>query len=73
MHINNNVKYNLYAVVNHYGSINGGHYTSHTKNAINNLWYEFNDSNVVHIDPENLNKEIITNSGYILFYKKQNV
>jgi ubiquitin carboxyl-terminal hydrolase 4/11/15 len=35
--------YDLYAVVNHYGSLNGGHYTAYAKNNDGN-WYDFNDS-----------------------------
>ena len=38
-----NPVYDLYAVTNHFGSLNGGHYTAYGKN-INNEWYNFNDS-----------------------------
>jgi len=63
-------KYDLYGVVNHSGSKNGGHYTAHTKNPINDRWYEFNDSNIVHVNSEDIQREIITDAAYILFYKK---
>jgi len=39
-----NTKYNLYAVSNHIGSLDMGHYFAYCK--IDNSWYEFNDSSV---------------------------
>lgn len=60
-------KYDLYAVINHMGSLNYGHYIAMTKNQFDNQWYEFNDENVNRIN--NLNM-IISNYNYILFYKK---
>ena len=36
--------YDLYAVSNHYGTMNGGHYTAMCQNPVNKLWYEFDDS-----------------------------
>jgi ubiquitin carboxyl-terminal hydrolase 8 len=58
--------YELYSVCNHYGGTTGGHYTANVKNPINNLWYEFNDDSIYHIDISN----VITESAYLLFYKK---
>jgi ubiquitin carboxyl-terminal hydrolase 4/11/15 len=40
-----NTMYDLYAVTNHFGSLNGGHYTAFGKNPDGN-WYNFNDSQV---------------------------
>lgn len=37
--------YDLFAVVLHTGTLNGGHYTSVALNGEN--WYEFNDSQVI--------------------------
>ena len=63
------ISYNLYGVVHHSGSANGGHYISYTKNIISKDWYEFNDSNVRQVK----NPESIVNSGaYLLFYEKNN-
>jgi ubiquitin C-terminal hydrolase len=62
-----NQKYNLYATVNHSGSLNGGHYIAKCKNFLDKKWYEFNDSTVSYIDDEN---SIIDNTTYILFYEK---
>ena len=38
--------YDLYAVSNHFGSLNGGHYTAFAKNPIQNKWFQFDDSEV---------------------------
>lgn len=42
----NPIYYDLYAVSNHYGSLNGGHYTATCKNVIDNKWYYFDDGSV---------------------------
>ena len=43
---NDRAVYDLYAVSNHYGTMNGGHYTAMCQNAVNKMWYEFDDSQV---------------------------
>jgi len=61
--------YDLYGVVNHYGSYMGGHYTAYCKN-VNEKWYEYNDSSVHQIqDPSS----VITDAAYVLFYKRRQV
>ncbi len=40
------VYYDLYGVSNHYGSLNGGHYTASCLNSLDNEWYYFDDSSV---------------------------
>jgi ubiquitin C-terminal hydrolase len=60
------LKYNLYAVSNHFGTPSGGHYTAFRKNP-NGKWYNFNDSHVNEIT--NLN-DIITTGAYCLFYER---
>ena len=64
------VTYDLYGVVHHSGSLMGGHYIAYTKNPINNLWYEFNDDDVVHVEPKEVDPEVVSRGAYILFYKK---
>jgi ubiquitin C-terminal hydrolase len=66
----NSLKYNLYAVANHFGSPSGGHYTAFRKNP-NGKWYEFNDSYVEEII--DLEKTIITNGEYCLFYERNDM
>ena len=41
--------YNLYAVSNHYGSMQSGHYTAFCKNIYDKRWYKFDDSDVSHM------------------------
>lgn len=55
--------YNLYAVVNHYGHLDGGHYTAFCK-LENHRWYSFDDSNV----SEMRDTEVCSQAAYILFY-----
>ena len=46
--------YELYGVVNHYGTMGGGHYTAYCKNFLNNKWYEFDDSRVSEVSPRDV-------------------
>ncbi|KAJ6245939.1 ubiquitin carboxyl-terminal hydrolase [Anaeramoeba flamelloides] len=59
--------YELYAIINHLGSVNNGHYIAYIKNDTLDKWFEFNDSRVSLIS--NIQK-IVTNSAYVLFYRK---
>ena len=58
--------YDLYGIINHSGSLMGGHYWSFIKNA-NDKWYVFNDTIVKEIE---VNK-LISPNAYCLFYKKK--
>ena len=58
--------YNLFAIVNHFGSISSGHYTAYTYRSIINKWYEFNDTKIIEINENKL----ISNAAYVLFYNK---
>lgn len=46
--------YELYAVVNHFGSLTGGHYTAEIKSYENGQWYSFNDGRVESVREHNL-------------------
>ena len=59
-------KFDLYAVIYHFGSLNSGHYTCSCK--INGEWYYFNDSYYSIKKPES----IINRAAYILFYINKN-
>lgn len=68
---NESVKYELYAIINHVGFINSGHYYSYVKkynikkNTFYNEWQCCNDSNIKTItDEEALNSE----NAFMLFY-----
>ncbi|KAJ0060210.1 hypothetical protein NL108_004061, partial [Boleophthalmus pectinirostris] len=59
--------YDLYAVCNHHGTMQGGHYTAHCKNSIDGQWYCFDDSDVHPISEE----EVCKQTAYILFYQRR--
>jgi ubiquitin carboxyl-terminal hydrolase 4/11/15 len=59
--------YDLYAVSNHFGSLNGGHYTAFARNPISNKWNDFDDSNVNKMSPGDVNSK----AAYVLFYKRR--
>jgi ubiquitin C-terminal hydrolase len=59
------VTYELFAVVNHSGSLLGGHYWAYCLEE-NNIWYEKNDLTVVPIPDRN---EIVSSSAYCLGYR----
>jgi ubiquitin carboxyl-terminal hydrolase 4/11/15 len=61
-----NTIYDLYAVTNHFGSLNGGHYTANGRNPDGN-WYNFNDSKVSECGEKNL----CASSAYLLFYRRR--
>ena len=48
----NNSLYELYSIINHVGKIDFGHYYSLIKLYDDNLWYEFDDSNIKLIGKE---------------------
>ncbi|XP_069481068.1 ubiquitin carboxyl-terminal hydrolase 8 isoform X2 [Ambystoma mexicanum] len=60
----NNLKYNLFAVSNHYGGLDGGHYTAYSKNANRQQWYKFDDHEVSEISTSSVK----SSAAYILFY-----
>mmetsp|Transcript_4078 Transcript_4078/g.11701 ORF Transcript_4078/g.11701 Transcript_4078/m.11701 type:complete len:707 (+) Transcript_4078:184-2304(+) len=61
-------KYDLYAVSNHMGGLGGGHYTAHTLNRFDDVWYEFNDSCYCAVD-DSIHKHLFK-SSYVLFYNR---
>ena len=56
-------KYDLYGIVNHYGSISSGHYTAIIKNS-KKEWIMCDDSSVYKIEE----KRVMHANAYILFY-----
>ena len=59
--------YDLYGVVNHHGSLYGGHYTAYCLNFLDHKWYEFNDSRVSKMS----SKEVVSVYSYVLFYRRR--
>ncbi|KTW25737.1 hypothetical protein T552_03350 [Pneumocystis carinii B80] len=61
--------YHLYAVTNHYGNLDGGHYTAMVKNSFTNSWNLFDDRRVVYCNE----RDVVSSAAYILFYIRNNV
>jgi len=57
--------YDLYAVANHYGNINGGHYTAFVKGG--GVWIHYDDKHTSFIDET----QIVSPNAYCLFYTKR--
>ena len=66
-------KYDLFAVVNHYGRLEYGHYDAFCLNYDDNCWYHFNDRIVKKINKEDEINKIVTKEAYVLFYRQQNI
>ncbi|KAM4651238.1 ubiquitin carboxyl-terminal hydrolase 19 isoform 2-T2 [Discoglossus pictus] len=67
--------YDLYAVINHYGGMIGGHYTAYARlpNEKNSQrsdvgWRLFDDSTVTMVDES----QVVTRYAYVLFYRRRN-
>ncbi|XP_066270797.1 ubiquitin carboxyl-terminal hydrolase 8-like isoform X2 [Branchiostoma lanceolatum] len=56
--------YKLFAVSNHYGTMEGGHYTAFCKNTSNRRWYKFDDHEVHELSTSSVQ----SSAAYILFY-----
>ncbi|XP_037076197.1 ubiquitin carboxyl-terminal hydrolase 8-like [Pollicipes pollicipes] len=57
-------RYHLYGVVNHYGSMESGHYTAYCRSITTGRWHKFDDHEVYQMS----NGTVQTSAGYILFY-----
>ena len=58
--------YQLFAINNHISNhTRSGHYTSVVKNRLDNVWYEFDDSNVLKKVEE---EDLVNKNAYMLFY-----
>uniref|UniRef100_A0A8C3VIS3 Ubiquitin carboxyl-terminal hydrolase 8 n=1 Tax=Catharus ustulatus TaxID=91951 RepID=A0A8C3VIS3_CATUS len=55
-------RYNLFS--NHYGGLDGGHYTAYCKNASKQRWFKFDDHEVSEISASSVK----SSAAYILFY-----
>ena len=59
-------KYVLFAVINHIGTLDAGHYTSYIRQH-SNLWFHCNDHQIL---PASI-QHVLDSEGYLLFYHKQ--
>uniref|UniRef100_A0A7S3G2Q2 Ubiquitin carboxyl-terminal hydrolase n=1 Tax=Palpitomonas bilix TaxID=652834 RepID=A0A7S3G2Q2_9EUKA len=60
--------YDLFATVNHIGSVSGGHYTAYCLDQSSKEWYHLNDSVVRGPLPA---AKVVTGDAYLLFYKRR--
>ncbi|CAD8179166.1 unnamed protein product [Paramecium octaurelia] len=62
----NQIDYDLYGVVQHFGGLDNGHYTAYGKRS--NKWIEFNDKQTKEVQ---VNDVINDKNAYILFYQRK--
>ncbi|XP_007563748.1 ubiquitin carboxyl-terminal hydrolase 47-like isoform X1 [Poecilia formosa] len=68
-----NQTYELYALVEHFGSLTGGHYTATIKPEDEDRWYKFNDSSVTLVGNQTSQEKFErSQSSHLLFYRKRN-
>uniref|UniRef100_A0A3Q2E357 ubiquitinyl hydrolase 1 n=1 Tax=Cyprinodon variegatus TaxID=28743 RepID=A0A3Q2E357_CYPVA len=66
--------YDLYAVINHYGGMIGGHYTAYARlpsdknSQRSDVWRLFDDSTVTTVEES----QVVTRYAYVLFYRRRN-
>jgi ubiquitin C-terminal hydrolase len=61
------IVYQLFGIIEHFGSLNSGHYTTHCYHSGKGKWYFFNDSSV----KESTIQEVHSRNAYILFYERK--
>ncbi|XP_068100986.1 ubiquitin carboxyl-terminal hydrolase 22-A [Hyperolius riggenbachi] len=64
--LNNENKYSLFAVVNHQGTLESGHYTSFIRQH-KDQWFKCDDAIITKASI----KDVLDSEGYLLFYHKQ--
>ena len=70
--------YDLYAVINHFGGIMGGHYTAYARLPAEGRetwrselpWRLFDDS---HVTPVSRESDVVTRNAYVLFYVRRDL
>nr|CDS27414.1 ubiquitin carboxyl terminal hydrolase 4 [Hymenolepis microstoma] len=59
--------YDLYAVVNHIGTLNEGHYYAHIKRESDGHWFRVNDIECSELPRQS----VVTPDAYVLFYRRR--
>ncbi|XP_071315097.1 uncharacterized protein [Trachinotus anak] len=75
LQIPENQTYELYAMVDHYGDLRGGHYTATVKSQDGKTWYNFNDTRVTLLSQQLFQTDNTekSHSVYLLFYRKKKI
>ncbi|QQP50567.1 UBPY -like protein [Caligus rogercresseyi] len=60
--------FSLYGVCNHFGSMEGGHYTAYCYSQVYSKWHKYDDNEVHEID----RSKVVTAAAYVLFYAAMN-
>lgn len=70
-----NCTYQLYAMVNHYGTLTGGHYVARIHSFQTGEWYSFNDDTVRRERHyfESGKTSVRSRTSYLLMYKKKHI
>jgi len=68
-----NYVYNLTGVVNHEGSLYGGHYYAFCQGKDN--WFRYDDSTISPLpsNPNDVNSIVVNQKAYLLFYTRSDV
>ncbi len=61
-------EYRLYGVANHFGTMEGGHYTAYCYSQVYDKWHKYDDHEVSSMSPSSVK----TSAAYILFYSAKN-
>ena len=64
------IAYDLFGTVNHYGTLQSGHYVANLK--VNERWYHCNDAHVYYAGVGDGEAEVLKSEGaYLLFYERR--
>lgn len=63
-------RFDLYAVVNHFGTVGGGHYTAYARHKPTKTWNYFDDCSVQENKcPDDIDSH--QSAAYVLFYQRR--
>lgn len=65
---NTDATYDLTGVVNHTGTLEGGHYTATCRNPRKGKWFKFDDTDVSDLTAADVRTQKTFSAGYVFFY-----
>ncbi len=66
---NHHQTFGLYGVCNHFGTMEGGHYTAYCHSLVHGDWHKYDDDEVSRMSSPS---SVVTSAAYILFYAALN-